>query len=380
MKIGIVGAGIFGLAAALELRERGHDVVVFEQGEVPNERASSTDLSKTIRRAYADKAVYVELAERAAPVWQKWHEQLGRNIYFQIGQLQIERSFEPGSRVYDSYHFFRRRGNDVRLIPIDEVRGRFPQFSYEESDTCVFDAWAGYLASGQAVGDIARLAQTNGVTIRPNTKVERVVDGSRVADIVVSGEALPFDRVVIAAGPWLGQLVPIIGRTFRPTFQQMAFYDPPDHDLFAPGPMPVWSVEIEESGWYGHPLKAQRWLKVANDLLGTIVDPDVPREATPEFLASADDFVARRIPSLAGHRVGSRACVYENTPDRDFVIDWVPGSQHILAAGGGSGHGFKFGGSIGPVIADALEDKSNRLGDLFRMGKRFDGVDRRLPL
>src|SRR5579859_8094116 len=84
MRIGIVGAGIFGIAAAIELRERGHDVVVFEQGTVPNERASSTDVSKTIRRAYADKAVYVELAERAAPVWQKWHEQLGRQIYFQI--------------------------------------------------------------------------------------------------------------------------------------------------------------------------------------------------------------------------------------------------------------------------------------------------------
>jgi N-methyl-L-tryptophan oxidase len=64
-------------------------------------------------------------------------------------------------------------------------------------------------------------------------------------------------------------------------------------------------------------------------------------------------------------------CLYENTPDRDFIIDWVPGSRRILVAGGGSGHGFKFGGSIGAVIADALEEKANPLGDLFRIGKRF---------
>jgi glycine/D-amino acid oxidase-like deaminating enzyme len=49
----------------------------------------------------------------------------------------------------------------------------------------------------------------------------------------------------------------------------------------------------------------------------------------------------------------------------------VPGSQRILVAGGGSGHGFKFGGSIGEIIADALEDKANMLGKPFRIGQRF---------
>ena len=54
------------------------------------------------------------------------------------------------------------------------------------------------------------------------------------------------------------------------------------------------------------------------------------------------------------------------------MIDWAPGSQRVLVAGGGSGHGGKFGSSIGPVIADAVEDKPNRFGDIFRTGMRFD--------
>ena len=59
------------------------------------------------------------------------------------------------------------------------------------------------------------------------------------------------------------------------------------------------------------------------------------------------------------------------------MIDWVPGTQRILVAGGGSGHGFKFGGSIGAVIADAVEDKDNPLGRLFRIGERLRAGDRR---
>ena len=41
MRIGIIGAGIFGLASALELRHRGHELTIYEQGTVANERAAS---------------------------------------------------------------------------------------------------------------------------------------------------------------------------------------------------------------------------------------------------------------------------------------------------------------------------------------------------
>lgn len=50
MKIGIVGGGIFGVAAALELRSRGHAVTLLEEGGVPSENASSNDVSKSIQR------------------------------------------------------------------------------------------------------------------------------------------------------------------------------------------------------------------------------------------------------------------------------------------------------------------------------------------
>ena len=79
------------------------------------------------------------------------------------------------------------------------------------------------------------------------------------------------------------------------------------------------------------------------------------------------------IPCPDASSTGGRACLYTNTPDDHFVIDWAPGARGILIAGCGSGHGFKFGGSIGPVIADALEDRENPLGDLFRLGQRFGG-------
>lgn len=371
MNVGIVGAGIFGLAAALELRERGHAVVVFEQGPIPNPRASSTDTSKTIRRLYGDNATYVELVERAAMTWRRWNERLGETIYFPIGQIQLERNFQPGWRVYESWQFLRGRG-ELQVLSIEDARARFPQFGYREGDTVLFDPWGGYLASGEAVDGVARLARAAGAVIREETPVRAIDVGVASARIVVDGARFDFDRVVAAAGVWLTRLVPSVGRYLRPTFQEMVFFAPADRALYRPGRMPVWGICPEEDGWYGHPLQREGWVKVANDLRGAVVDPDVERTATPAFVEAAKEFVGRRIPGLAGARVaGTRACLYENTPDHHFIVDWAPGSERVLVAGGGSGHGFKFGGSIGAVIADALEDRPNPLGDLFRLGQRF---------
>ena len=72
MRIHMIGAGIFGLATALEPRSRNHEVCVFEQDTVGGQRASSTDLCKVIRRTNY-QSPYLELVERAARQWQPWH-------------------------------------------------------------------------------------------------------------------------------------------------------------------------------------------------------------------------------------------------------------------------------------------------------------------
>jgi glycine/D-amino acid oxidase-like deaminating enzyme len=137
--------------------------------------------------------------------------------------------------------------------------------------------------------------------------------------------------------------------------------------------MPCWSISPKNEFWYGFPLLREGYVKVANDRLGERVDPDVDRSLKPEFVDWAMDFLRYRIPVLGnGKVVGGRACLYTNSPDDNFIVDWAPGMQRILMAGGGSSHGFKFGAAIGPIIADALEEKPNPLGDQFRIGKRLN--------
>lgn len=65
----IVGAGIFGLSAALELKKRNPNLKlkVLDPGPVPHRHAESTDVSKIIRMDYGDDELYIEMMVREEP-------------------------------------------------------------------------------------------------------------------------------------------------------------------------------------------------------------------------------------------------------------------------------------------------------------------------
>lgn len=377
MDISIVGAGIFGLASAIELRQRGHKVTVFDQGAVPYERATSTDVSKAIRRVWysGDNETYVELVERSAARWREWEMISGESFYQQVGGLTIIEDFEPNSPLYESYRYLEGRGCELEVLSPVEARKRFPQFIVRDSETCLYDPWTGYLESGLAVNNLSKIARADGVVVLEGTPVLGVADSKSGVIVDLESGSVDFDRVIVAAGVWLGHILPEISKHVLPTHQEMVLIEVDNPEMFAHGAMPVWSIhpsnEMDEL-WYGFPLLREGYVKVSNEPVGEIVGPDVDRTGSPEFEAQAMEFLRGRIPGIAtGRLVEGRVCLYANTPDDHFVIDWCPGYERVLVAGGGSGHGFKFGGSIGQIIADALEDLDSPLGHRFKIGNRF---------
>ena len=439
MNVCVVGAGVFGLAAALELRRRGHEVELIERGPIPNPAASSTDVAKKIRRTGYRNEIYVELVTRAAAQWQEWQERTGSPIYFRTGALLVVRGMGPDDETLAGFETLSRLGTEVAELTATEAQARFPQFAVSDEDRLFYDPWAGYLRSGRALADLAALARAAGVTLREHTRVTAVAESAAGVTIRVPApmpgvpaplpgvaacaatEATPagaagatirgdapvpaesaagvtsgghvaesgagagpsngaathrYDRAVVAAGPWVAELLPALAPQVRITRQQMAFFAPRDPAPFERGRFPAWTLRSPGNLWYGFPYLHEGFVKVAEDSKVDDAAADVSREPTGQFLDWARAFVARRIPALAdAPLVGGRSCLYTNMADPEdeqFVIDWAPGCERVLIAGCGCGHGFKFGGAIGPVIADALEERANRLGDPFRIGTRFE--------
>ena len=103
-------------------------------------------------------------------------------------------------------------------------------------------------------------------------------------------------------------------------------------------------------------MKSPSRAKAAQDCGGSPVDPDertFDRDETA--FARLGDFMATHLPGAVGPPIYTKTCLYTLTPDRDFVIDRLPGLPGV-AVGLGAAHGFKFASVLGRVLAEMLVD------------------------
>src|SRR6266496_783587 len=113
----VVGAGINGVVAAIELRKRGHQVVLVDPGPLPHPLAASTDISKAVRAAYGADEDYTALAEQSREIWRRWNVEFGVELYHEIGFLFMrQRTMQPGDFVYQSYKPLAQPGPQKALI------------------------------------------------------------------------------------------------------------------------------------------------------------------------------------------------------------------------------------------------------------------------
>ena len=153
---------------------------------------------------------------------------------------------------------------------------------------------------------------------------------------------------------WLIQLV-MLSLLVRVAAALVVYYAAPDLAPFAPEHLPVW-IWMDEPCFYGFPVYGEPAVKVAEDVGGhettaetRSFDPD------PEGLERIHAWCESHLPGALGPQHLVKTCLYTLTPDRDFVIDFVPGHPEVVVAIG-AGHAFKFASALGQVISElALE-------------------------
>ena len=192
--------------------------------------------------------------------------------------------------------------------------------------------------------------------------------GSRVAGIVTDrGHEHRAEIVVVAAGAWTPTLLPWMGDALRCVGQPVYHFLPADPEPYRPERFPPWAADIATTGWYGFPAQPDGTVKIANHGPGISVDPYGEKTVPAEWDERFATFLADTFPGLSGSPVLlRRLCLYCDSWDGDFWIDWDPDREGLLIATGGSGHGFKFAPLIGTLISDRIEGKTNTWESRFR--------------
>jgi sarcosine oxidase / L-pipecolate oxidase len=356
MRVLVVGGGIFGVTAALELRQRGYAVTLCDPGPIPHPLAESTDISKVVRCDYGADVEYTALGELALEGWRRWNADWTTPRFHETGVAFLSREpMQPGGFEHDSFELLARRGHRIERLDAAAITARFPAYRAGAFVDGYHHREGGWVEAGAVVAELAARARAAGVLVRSQA-IDRVVERGAYS----GSERIEADLTVVCAGSWAQRLVPELAGSLRAIGQPVFHITPPDPSLFEASRFPVFGADIARTGYYGFPL-VSGVVKIANHGAGIEIEHDAEREVLPEQEVELRVFLRDTFPTLAfAPIVARRLCVYGDTRDGHFWIARHPQRSDLLVAAGGSGHAFKFAPILGELIVNALEGSNPR--------------------
>jgi len=334
--VAIIGAGLLGLAAGRALAARGRDVVVLERAGIGHRFSGSKGSCRIFRLGYPDVA-YVRAARQAGELWRALEDESGQRILLPTPQL----TFGTGLNTVREAMAAARA--PCELLTAREAAVRFPALrvggpALLEPESCVLAADVALSALAAAVPDI-----------RTGVHVLRLADDGRLVTVHTPAGMLTARTAVITAGPWSAALLAPLGVALpgRPTLEQVAYLRPAGASADAP----IFLCHHDRAP-YGLPVPGSHVYKIGLHPSGPVVDPETQEESEDLYLMQKlSEVAARYLPGYDPVPAATERCVYDNSPDEDFVLDRI---GNVVVGSGTSGHGFKFGPLFGEWLADLV--------------------------
>ena len=337
--LAIVGLGALGSAAAYWASRRpGLRVVALEQYELGHPYGASEDVSRIVRLSY-HRREYVRLARRALETWARSNgKRGGRSSSGRAGSmsdLARPRPAWPSTSRRTSRRWMPRACRSSASTPTRSCAAGRPGDWTSGTPGCSRRT-RGWPTHPQGNAAHRELARAQGAELRDRTRVVDVAEAAGEVTIgLADGSRLRAGSVILATDAWTNELLaPLgLGLPLTVTQEQVSWFTPSgDARRFDPERFPIW-IWMDEPSFYGFPTWSLGGPKIGQDVGGKPVTPATRTfDRDPDAWARTLAFLGDHLPAMAGGSVlQTKTCLYTLTPDRDFVLDRLPGHRAIVA-------------------------------------------------
>lgn len=359
-RVVIVGAGIIGLSTAYALLRQGmKQVTVVEQAAVDHRRGTSYGLSRLLRFEYGADALYSEMVQLSLKRWRSLERATKQTLCTQTGLLVLGN--EGDNFTQPSYLTLRALGLPTRQLSRQECKQFFPQFNLSSYDQFTYNIEAGILHASTCLQTLKALILDLGGTIYEAHRVKELIDDSSRLPVrlrLYNNEDILADRVVLATGPWVHRLLGELRLPVRMTRQYLLYFANLPLASFGLYAFPAF-LAGELYGFPIHPTDCTGygpcWFKATSHTFGATVDPDEIPAVDERMVNSVKWKLYDLLPALVSAKlVRVDSCMYDVSPDENFILDYHPNDPRIVFATGLTGHGFKFGPLLGEILSDLV--------------------------
>lgn len=362
----VVGVGGMGSATAFQLARRGQRVLGLERFDIPHSMGSSHGISRIIRLPYYEHSDYVPLLKRAFVLWREIEAQSGQELLVTTGSIDAGR--EDGELFGGALASARLHELPHEVLTGAEVNARYPGYNLPSTLRAIFQPQGGLLASERAIVAHVNAAMSFGAEIHARERVHGWDAHPGGEGVVVTTDRGRYEaaRLVLTAGAWIGELVPIVQRLAVAERQVLAWLQPKRPEWFTRERFPVFNIDVEEGRYYGFPIYEVPGFKFGRyHHRGENCAPDLlRREADQADEALLRQFADRYFPQGNGPTMALRTCMFTNTPDEHFIIDHHPAHKQVVVASPCSGHGYKFCSVVGEILADLATGEGSTRHDI----------------
>lgn len=347
----IIGGGIMGASTAYHLAKRGAtNVVVLEAGEMFG--LGSTGLNAGGVRYQFATAVNIELSKLSFGMMERFADEMDQAVSLKRCGYLFMLDAEPDlAQFRKNVALQNSLGVPSRVISVDEIAALAPEVNLAGiigGTWCPLDGLVDPNGLLQGYVSNARRLGATLVTSTPATGIE--IANGRVTRVTTAAGSIDTPNVVIAAGPWSGDVGALAGieLPIEPIRRQIAVTSE------IPNLRPDFPFVIDFSrSLYLH--------REGRSILTGKSNPNEP----PGFDTSVDEAwrlrhleeAMERLPLLADAEIAAEwAGLYEVTPDDQPILGALPQAEGLFSCAGFSGHGLMHGPAAGLLLAEEILD------------------------
>jgi sarcosine oxidase len=358
----VVGLGAAGSATVGALARRGVRVVGIDRYSPPHAHGSSHGDTRITRLAVGEGDAYVPLVARSHELWRELEARSGAELLVACGGLILGDDRATGHHGVDGFvaatiRVARAHGIDHEVLTADEVHTRFEVLA-PTGGVGYYEPTAGYLRAEACIAATLADAEQSGAILRRGEHVRRLTATDEHVVVETDRGTVSAARAVVAAGPWLPELLPELASSVTVHREVLHWFEPEPDRLGAYERLPVFiwlHGQADGALVYGFPAigGARGGVKVATETFDAPTTPDlVDRDVTDEEIAAMHaGHVAGRLLGLSARSLRAQACLYAVTPDFGFLLGAHPARPNVVVASPCSGHGFKHSPAVGECAA-----------------------------
>ncbi len=370
----IIGLGAHGSSALYHLSKTSNKICGIDRFTPPHNKGSSHGQTRIIRQAYHESPMYVPLVKEAYNLWHELEKSSGEKLLLQTGGIILgdkNASVITGAKLSAKTHKV-----SYDYLNSEEIKKQFPAFNPAKETVAVVEKNAGILFPEKCIKANIDQAKNNGVALMFNEAVQSINQKNNVIEIVTDKDVYQTKKLIVTAGAWLNDLLPDLHLPLNIKRQVLFWFkniDAQKQTSLLPNKLPVYIWEYNKGRvFYGFPDLGDG-IKIAPHHEGQPIQPSLLSQEVSEDEINNIKMLADKYLNANLQFNYAEVCMYTNTPDKHFIIDFHSSNKNIIIASPCSGHGFKFSSVIGKILCDMATGERVQF-DLSPFSiKRFNG-------